>query len=105
MHPRLAEAVLVLGFFTRLPVGRALSPLPSLAASAWALPLAGLVVATPGALVLWLAPGMVAAVLAVALAVWILGEPITLQVVAGAAITILGVAMIQFLKPAPPPQS
>ena len=48
---------------------------------------------------------LLAPVLAVALAVWILGEPITLQVVAGAAITILGVAMIQFLKPAPPPQS
>jgi O-acetylserine/cysteine efflux transporter len=48
---------------------------------------------------------LLAPVLAVALAVWILGEPITPQIVAGAVITILGVAMIQFLKPAPPPPS
>ncbi|HSO41821.1 MAG TPA: EamA family transporter, partial [Rhodospirillales bacterium] len=43
--------------------------------------------------------------LAVVLAVLILGEPITLRVVAGGLITIVGVAMIQFLKPAPPAQS
>lgn len=47
---------------------------------------------------------LLAPVLAVVLAVWILGEPITPRVVAGAVITILGVAMIQFLKPAPPAQ-
>lgn len=47
---------------------------------------------------------LLAPVLAVVLAAWILGEPITLRVVAGALITILGVAMIQFLKPAPPAQ-
>lgn len=44
-------------------------------------------------------------VLAVALAVIILGEPITLRVIAGGLITIVGVAMIQFLKPAPPAQT
>ena len=47
---------------------------------------------------------LLAPVLSVVLAVWILGEPITPRVVAGALITILGVAMIQFLKPAPPAQ-
>ena len=73
MHPRLTEAALALGFLTRLPLGHLPGPLPSLAASAWAMPLAGLVVAAPGALVLFLAPGAPAAVLAVALAVWISG--------------------------------
>lgn len=47
---------------------------------------------------------LLAPVLAVVLAVWILDEPITPRVVAGAVITILGVAMIQFLKPAPTAQ-
>lgn len=41
-------------------------------------------------------------VLAVGLAVLILGEPLTARVVAGGLITIAGVAMIQFLRPAPP---
>lgn len=44
-------------------------------------------------------------VLAVGLAVLILGEPITVRVIAGGLITIIGVAMIQFLKPAPPAQT
>lgn len=48
---------------------------------------------------------LLAPVLAVVLAVLILGEPITLQVVAGGLLTIVGVAMIQFLKPAPPAQT
>ena len=73
MHPRLTELVLALGFFTRLPVGRALSPLPRLSACAWALPLVGLVVAAPGAAALALAPGALAAILAVALSVWLTG--------------------------------
>lgn len=73
MHPRWAELVLTLGFFTRLPVGRSLSPLPALSASAWALPLAGLVVAAPGAVLLAVAPGALGAILAVSLAVWISG--------------------------------
>lgn len=48
---------------------------------------------------------LLAPVLAVVLAVLILGEPITLQVIAGGLLTIVGVAMIQFLKPAPPAQT
>lgn len=48
---------------------------------------------------------LLAPVLAVVLAVLILGEPVTLQVVAGGLLTIVGVAMIQFLKPAPPAQT
>ncbi|MBL8658583.1 MAG: EamA family transporter [Rhodospirillales bacterium] len=40
-------------------------------------------------------------VLAVALAIVILDEPFTVRIVAGGLITIFGVAMIQFLKPAP----
>lgn len=73
MHPRLAELVLALGFFTRLPVGRSLSPLPTLAASVWALPLVGLVVAAPGAALLSVVPGTMGAILAVGLAIWISG--------------------------------
>lgn len=73
MHPRLAEAALALGFLTRLPLGRDLSPLPSLAAAAWAWPLAGLAVALPGAGLLAWAPGPVAAILAVGLAAWLSG--------------------------------
>ncbi len=41
-------------------------------------------------------------VLAVALAMVILDEPATVRILAGGAITIFGVAMIQFLKHAPP---
>ncbi len=48
---------------------------------------------------------LLAPVLAVVLAVLILGEPITLRVVAGGLLTIIGVAMIQFLKPAAPAQT
>lgn len=73
MHPRLAELALTLGFFTRLPVGRNVAPLPTLAAAAWALPLAGLAVAAPGAVLLALAPGPLGAILAVGLAVWLSG--------------------------------
>lgn len=73
MHQRLAEAALALGFLTRLPFGRDLSPLPSLAASVWALPLAGLVAAAPGAALLAMAPGAVAAILAVAACAWLTG--------------------------------
>lgn len=43
-------------------------------------------------------------VLAVGLAVFFLDEPFTAQIVAGGLLTILGVAMIQFLKPSPPAQ-
>lgn len=41
-------------------------------------------------------------VLAVGLAVMILGEPVTARIIFGGLLTILGVAMIQFLKPSPP---
>lgn len=43
-------------------------------------------------------------VLAVGLAVLLLGEPITARIVIGGLLTVLGVAMIQFLKPALPAQ-
>lgn len=44
-------------------------------------------------------------VLAVGLAVVLLDEPFTMQVLAGGLLTIFGVAMIQFLKPSPLAQS
>ncbi|MCU0838065.1 MAG: EamA family transporter, partial [Rhodospirillales bacterium] len=45
---------------------------------------------------------LLAPVLAVLLAALLLDEPLTVATVAGAIITTLGVAMIQFLKPAVP---
>jgi O-acetylserine/cysteine efflux transporter len=38
-------------------------------------------------------------VLAVALAVPMLGEPLTVHILVGGAVTLAGVAMIQFLRP------
>lgn len=44
MRQRLAEARLAVILLTRVPLGRLRDPVPSLAAAAWALPLAGLLV-------------------------------------------------------------
>lgn len=71
--PHVREAALALGFLTRLPLGRRLDPLPSLAASVWAFPLAGLAAAAPAALILWLVPGVLGALLAVAAMIWLTG--------------------------------
>jgi O-acetylserine/cysteine efflux transporter len=46
---------------------------------------------------------LLAPVLAVFLAVLILDEPLTLRIIFGAVVTLAGVAMIQFLRPAPRP--
>ena len=55
IRPRLAEAQLALMLLTRLPAGRLQDPVPSIGASAWAFPLAGLVVGMGAALAFWLA--------------------------------------------------
>lgn len=46
---------------------------------------------------------LLAPVLAVFLAVLLLDEPLTLRIIVGGVVTLAGVAMIQFLKPAPRP--
>lgn len=65
------QLVFAVGFLTRLPMGRGLDPWPRLADAVWAFPLAGLVVALPGALILHFRPDALGAVLALALAIWL----------------------------------
>lgn len=75
---RLAQLKVALMLLTRLPVGTLCAPVPGLAASAWAFPVAGLAVGTFAAMTmaiaLWLAlPAAVAAGLAVATGVLLTG--------------------------------
>lgn len=55
IRARLAEVQLALMLLTRLPAGRLQDPVPAIAASAWAFPLAGLVVGAGAAFAFWLA--------------------------------------------------
>lgn len=53
IRARLAEVQLALMLLTRLPAGRLREPVPPIAASAWAFPLAGLAVGLGAAFVFW----------------------------------------------------
>lgn len=53
IRARLAEVQLALMLLTRLPAGQLKDPAPSITASAWAFPLAGLAVGAGAALVFW----------------------------------------------------
>lgn len=55
IRARLAELQLALMLLTRLPAGRLHDPVPTIAASAWAFPLAGLAVGAGAAFAFWLA--------------------------------------------------
>lgn len=55
IRARISEVQLALMLLTRLPAGRLADPAPAIAAAGWAFPLAGLALALPAALVLWLA--------------------------------------------------
>jgi adenosylcobinamide-GDP ribazoletransferase len=74
----LADVVACIGFYTRIPVPRAV-PLPaSFATSQWAAPIAGLIVGLAGAAAMWFAlwlglPATVAAVIALAATVLLTG--------------------------------
>jgi adenosylcobinamide-GDP ribazoletransferase len=74
----LADLVACVGFYTRIPVPRAV-PLPaSFAAAQWAAPVAGLIVGLAGAVAMWVAlwlglPPTVAAVIALAATVLVTG--------------------------------
>ena len=71
---RLQQLVLALVFLTRLPLGRLLpARILPLTDSAWAFPLAGMLVGAVSSLPLLAAPGLLGASLSLALSVWLTG--------------------------------
>lgn len=71
LKKRLDELALVVSFLTRYPVAGHLSAYPRLADAVWAFPIGGLLAVAPAALVLWAVPGVLGAMIAVALTIWI----------------------------------